>query len=109
MVEHDVDGFDGYVETSVDPGPFVLIATIVLSAFMLAILPVFVGARRKYQKRLNQKNALETNAHENALSGNSSPRDREVRYGQMKLNESFDLLCYQFLIFFLLSETRGTL
>lgn len=51
MAENELpDGFDGYVPISVDPGPSVLIATVVLCALMLGVLPFLVAGHDKLQK-----------------------------------------------------------
>lgn len=45
------DWYVGYVETSVDPGPWMLVGTAVFCIFSLAMLPCLVSLGRRYEKR----------------------------------------------------------
>ena len=59
------DGFDGYVAISVDPGPSVLVITVVLCASMLGILPFLVAGRTKIQRRKINDNLLQSQSDKN--------------------------------------------
>ena len=52
MSEYDDDGgFVLYDEKSTDPGPSVLIATIILCTLLLAILPVLLSVAKRWNTR----------------------------------------------------------
>jgi len=45
--QEDDEGFDGYVETTVDPGSSFLIATTILCVLLYAVLPCMVCFKRR--------------------------------------------------------------
>ena len=47
----DDDGFLGYVETTVDPGPWVIVGTTVFCALSIILLPCMLSLGRRYEKR----------------------------------------------------------
>jgi Na+-driven multidrug efflux pump len=51
MSAHDDDGFDGYLETTVDPGSTILVSTIILCGLLYCFLPWMVSFGNRYQKR----------------------------------------------------------
>lgn len=96
MSEHEEsDDFDGYVETSVDPGPVVLIATVIICALMLAILPILVASDQAYQRRKRQK--------DNASEPSNKSDAHEVR---VRSNDIFDISSIVFSTY-LLFQNQG--
>lgn len=47
----DDDGFEGYVETTVDPGPWVIVGTTAFCALSILLLPCMLSLGRRYEKR----------------------------------------------------------
>jgi hypothetical protein len=49
--DYNDDGYAGYLETSVDPGPWMLVGTALFCVLSLAVLPCLVSFGRRYEKR----------------------------------------------------------
>jgi len=45
------ENFDGYMETAIDPGPYMLIFTIIVSSIIILSLPVWVVLGKRYEKK----------------------------------------------------------
>lgn len=52
------EGFDGYVATAVDPGPWVMIVTVIISLLSVIAVPVLVVLGDRYERRRRQREAL---------------------------------------------------
>lgn len=75
MSENELpDGFDGYVEISNDPGPIVLIVTVVLCAVMLGILPFLVGTHSKLHNRKIQDSSIQRNSRKDVHNDGAPTR-----------------------------------
>jgi hypothetical protein len=51
MSGYDDDGFENYQEDTTDPGPSLLIATILFCILLLAVLPLLLSAADKCNRR----------------------------------------------------------
>jgi hypothetical protein len=52
------EGFDGYVATTVDPGPWAMIVTVIISLLSVLAVPVLVVIGERYERRRRQREAL---------------------------------------------------
>jgi multidrug resistance protein, MATE family len=55
MIELSDDGFSGYTPTTQDPGPALLVGTILICILLNALLPCFVAFGRRREKRMQAK------------------------------------------------------
>jgi len=88
-MEDDDDGFVGYVPTTVDPGPWVLIGTAVFCSLSILLFPCMVSMGRRYEKRRMAavaKDDDDKGAYE-VLKEIEEVKDKEARLKEVKDEE----------------------
>ena len=79
MSEDDDDGFIGYDETTVDPGPWIIVATALFCVLSIVLFPCLIALGRRYERRKLHQHAAE---HRDEHDSNIEQAPVELRDGK---------------------------